>query len=29
VVMYFVASDIARVILLVAFPAITLFWLRS
>jgi tripartite ATP-independent transporter DctM subunit len=28
VVMYFVASDIARVILLVAFPAITLFWLR-
>ena len=29
VVMYFVASDIARVILLVAFPAITLFWLRA
>ena len=29
VVMYFVASDIARVILLVAFPAITLFWLRT
>jgi TRAP-type C4-dicarboxylate transport system permease large subunit len=28
VVMYFLASDIARVILLVAFPAITLFWLR-
>jgi hypothetical protein len=29
VVMYFVASDIVRVILLVAFPAITLFWLRA
>ena len=28
VVMYFVASDIVRVIILVAFPAITLFWLR-
>jgi hypothetical protein len=28
-VMYFVASDIVRVILLVAFPAITLFWLRA
>jgi hypothetical protein len=27
--MYFVASDIARVILLVAFPAMTLFWLRA
>ena len=28
VVMYFVASDIVRVVILVAFPAITLFWLR-
>ena len=28
VVMYFLASDIVRVIILVAFPAITLFWLR-
>ena len=29
VVMYFVASDIVRVILLVAFPAIPLFSLRA
>ena len=28
VVMYFVASDIIRVVLLVAFPLITLFWLQ-
>ena len=28
VVMYFLASDIVRVIILVAFPAITLFWFR-
>ena len=28
VVMYFVASDIIRVVLLVAFPIITLFWLQ-